>query len=209
MLRDTLFSLLSQRLGNRADLVSRMSTEVQLLQEVVLEKHAWLPWFLETEMASTVTVLGEARIQLPDDFLSELEEQSLWIYDSTLENPYLGLDKKDFDDMIVRFPGTGKPRAYALGADYFYLGPAPDDEYPLKMRYYAMDTVLDSNIENKWLKHASDVVLAELGIVMAEKHMQHFELAQTFRKDAEVAWNRLYASHIARQEVNRSRVMEA
>lgn len=209
MLRDDLFSLLSQRLGNRADLISRMETEVQLLQDTVLEQHAWLPWFLETEIATATTTVGDERVLLPVDFLIEIEEEALWVYVDTEENPYSALKKMPYDAMIARYPGPGRPYAYALGGNYFLLRYIPDAEYIVKMRYMAKDDALTTNIQNKWLKFASDVVLAELGIVFAEKHMQHFELAQTFRADATAAWNRLYSVHVARQEANLSRVMEA
>jgi hypothetical protein len=111
--------------------------------------------------------------------------------------------------MLAQYPGTGRPKAYSIGADEFRFGPTPDAIYTVKMRYKAKDTTLDTNIENQWLKYASDVVLAELGIVMAEKHMQHPKLAEAFRNDAGVAWTRLYSKHTAREEDNHSRVMEA
>jgi hypothetical protein len=208
MLRDSLFDLLAQRLGNRQDLVSRMATEVQLLQDVKLEQNYWLPWFLETEMAYTATTAGEERVELPADFLGEVEEQALWLYDSTASLQYKALRKMEYDDMIVKYPGTGTPEAYAIGANYLFVRSIPDAVYTLKMRYLARDAVLDSNIENQWLKYASDLVMAELGAVMAKQHMQYMELAATFENDAKLAWDRLYKAHIARQEANIERVME-
>lgn len=209
MLRDALFTLLSQRLGNRSDLIPRMETEAQLLQEVKLERNEWLPWFLETEIASTETVAGEERVQWPSDFLGEIEEQALWLYVESEGNSMIPLRKMTYDEMIARYPGAGRPLAYASGAEYIYLRPIPDAAYILRMRYYAKDVVLDINIENKWLKYASDVVLAELGLVMASKHMQHNDLAAVFAQDAQAAWRRLYNAHVARQEANLERVMEA
>lgn len=209
MVRDTLLSLLGQRLGNRTDLTTRMITEVQLLQEVRLEQNSWIPWFLETEMATSATVAGEERLALPTDFLAEIEEQTLWLYDSTQDVVWIPLRKMAYDNMLAKYPDTGRPKAYSLGPDEYRFGPVPDDIYTVKMRYKAKDDILDTNIENKWLKHASDVVLAELGIVMAEKHMQHPKLAETFRNDAGVAWTRLYNKHVAREEENQNRVMEA
>lgn len=209
MIRDTLFSLLAQRLGNRTDLITRMATEVQLLQETKLEGHEWLPWFLETDKTTIDTTANDERIALPVDMLGEIEEEALWVVDSTQEQPLVPLRKMDYDDMIRMYPGTGQPKAYAVGADYIFLGPVPDAVYTITLRYMAKDATLSTNIENKWLKHASDVVIAELGAIMAKQHMQFFELAATFEQDAQKAWNRLYTKHVARQEANHERVMEA
>lgn len=186
-----------------------MATEVQLLQEVRLEQNPWLPWFLETEIATASTTALEERITLPSDFLGEIEEQALWLYDAAQDIVWTPLKKMTYDNMLARYPGTGRPKAYAVSADYFHLMPISDVVYSVKMRYMAKDAILDSNIENKWLKYASDVVLAELGVTMAEKHMQHPKLAESFRSDATTAWARLYSKHIARAEENQNRVMEA
>lgn len=187
-------------------MIARMETEAVLLQETVLEEHEWLPWFLETEMAYTTTTAGDERVQLPFDFLQEVEEQALWYDTGTALVPLI---KGDYDDNLQRYPGTGAPKRYSIGGEYLLLRPVPDATYQIKMRFLATDAALTTNIENKWLKYASDVFLAELGIAISEKHMQHFELAKTFRADAQRAWTRLYSKHVARQEINHDRVMEA
>lgn len=206
MLRDDLFALLAQRLGNRQDLIPRMETEVLLLQDTKLEQNVWLPWFLETDTVWTVTVQGDEKVQLPADFLGEIEEQALWRVDGANLIP---LQKMDYDDMLARFSAEGTPRAYAVGNGYIFLWPVPIEEITLRMRYLARAEPLTSNIENVWLKYASDVVIAELGAVLAKQHMQHGELAATFAEDARLAWDRLYKVHIGRQETNRARLMEA
>jgi hypothetical protein len=208
MLRDTLFTLLSQRLGNRPDLVSRMATEFTLLQTTKLEKNAWVPWFLESSLNDLSTVAGVEYVALPANFLSEVEEQALWYYAAAEKPAYIPLKKMDFDDMMLSSPGIGLPTSYSLFASRIYFGPVPDAVYPLKFTYNAKDTVLSADGENLWLTHASDLVIAELGAVMAGQHMQHQALANTFTVEIQKAWERLYRETIARQEVNRERVME-
>jgi hypothetical protein len=209
MLRDDLFALLAQRLGQRDDLIPRMATEVQLLQSVTLEKNLWLPWFLLTGLESLSVTLGATSVAYPDDYLGEDEDSAVWLYDATAAQPLTQLRKMAYDDMLVKYPGTGTLKAYAIGSTGFLLAPAAQEACTLKHRYFAADTVLSTNIENQWLKHAPDVVIAELGAVMAKQHMQYMELAATFENDAKVAWDRLYKAHIARQEANIERVMEA
>lgn len=209
MLRDDLFNLLALRLGRRTDLVSRMETELALLQDIKLEQNPWLPWFLITEIAETTTTANEERIAVPDDFLAEVEEDCLWLYDTTQDVVWYPLKKMDHDDLRRKYPEPGRPKAYALINQYFVLGPVPDEEFTIKMKYYAQDVSPTTNIQNQWLKYAADVVIAELGQIMAGQHMQNTALAETFKTAAAEAWNRLYTQHVARTEANQSRVMEA
>ena len=72
MTKTELFQILSWRLGDRDDLNPRMETELNFVQDYVLEANAWLPWFLVTEESEALLVAGERRLPLPTDFLSEL-----------------------------------------------------------------------------------------------------------------------------------------
>lgn len=208
MIRDNLIALVAQRIGNRTDLTSRMITELLLLQETKLEQNSWLPWFLETEMEQAALTVGEERLALPSDFLEEIEDQALWLYDTAAEVKMASLSKMGYDAMLAKYPGDGRPAAYSIGNQYFHLRPVADAAYIIKTRYMAKDALLDTNIENKWLKYASDLVIAELGAVMA-RHVQNGNLVALYEADAEKAWSRLYAKHVAREEINGSRVMEA
>lgn len=204
MLRDDLYTLVSQRLGNRSDLIDRMGTEVQLIQSLTLERNSWLPWFLTNLDTAQVTTVGDSAVPLPLDFLAEDDEQTFWI---TAEESF-PLKKMSYDDMVKRYPGSGVPRAYAQVGEGYVFGPIPDAVYPMTIRYYAADEDLSTNIENKWLKYASDLVAAELGVRMARTHMQYEELAQAITLDARAAWKRLYDVHTAYMENGRERIME-
>jgi hypothetical protein len=74
------------------------------------------------------------------------------------------------------------------------------------MRYIAKDErISDEAAAPKWLKYASDVVIAELGFVLATKHIKDADLGQQFAAEAQVAWKRLYERHVSRAEINQSR----
>lgn len=207
MLRDTAVSLIGLRLGQRTDLTSAILLEMQEVQNTVLEQHEWLPWFLESEMASADCTADDERLPLPSDFLGELEEAGLWLYDATAESPFTELSKGTYDELLRKHPTPAKPRAYAITGSYFLLKPTPDAVYSFKMRYYQADAILDTNIENKWLANASDLVMALTGVVMAEKYLQNGQLADRFKQDAGDAWARLYKRHVAWQEANQTRRM--
>jgi hypothetical protein len=205
MLRDEVVTLLGYRLGSRTDLNDRIIAEMAYVQTFNLEgTGAFLPWFLETEIATITTIADEERTVLPDDFLAEVEDQALWLYDEDSAAPWTELRKNDYDYLRVKYPVAGLPKQYALIGDYFALFPVPDDSYTIKMRYYAKDESLASeNIENKWLKHAADLVLAETGAVMAQ-HLMNFDLVAKFQQDAAIARQRLYTKHEARRHSNRT-----
>lgn len=207
MIRDQLIQLLGWRLGDRTDMGERIIAEMPFVQRQELEQHAWLPWFLETELAEALTAPGDARVALPEDFLAEIDEQHLWIVKEAGQ-PSVELLKWEYDDAKRQFPGSGEPVAYAVTGRYFHLFPTPELAYPVQMRYYAMapDMSLD-NSETPWLKYASDVVLNALGRHIAGTHLQNPQLAERFAADLQNAWTTLYTRHTARQEVNMERAL--
>jgi len=205
MLRNACRDLIALRLGNRTDLDAAIVAEMQLAQEVVMEGSGqFTPWFLETELATSSCEANEERLALPTDFLAEVEEQPLWLYDSTAAQPFTELKKDSYDVLLQQYPEAGRPRAYALTEGYFLLKPTPDVVYSFKTRYYAMAESLSSNIENDWLKYAPDLMIAVVGEVMAGKYLQNPQLAATFKTDVASAWARLYVKHESRQHNGRT-----
>jgi hypothetical protein len=205
MLRDAAVELMGYRLGQRDDLNDRIIAEMQFVQEMILEgTGAFTPWFLETEMSFVEFVAGEERVPVPDDFIGEIEGQHLWLYtaDNT-DRQYVELHKSSYDILIQRYPARATPRQYAISGSYFLLAPAPSEAGTLRMRYYAKDFPVTSNIENQWLRHASDLFMAETCAIMADDYLQNPAMAEKFRQKAIVARDRLYKKHELRQHVNR------
>lgn len=206
MTRDEVVQILGWRLGNRTDMQERILREMDFVQTTVLEENEWLPWFLESEWANALTTVGEARVPLPVDMLVEIEESHLYISKDGGEQKRLV--KKDHDTAKSLRPGSGQPEFYAIAAGYFHFFPTPDYAYELGMRYMARDVLMSAaNVETKWLKHASDLVIGEVGAAIAGKHMQNPTLAATFQVDAQKAWNRLLTKHTALSELNMTRAL--
>lgn len=207
MYRDTLIAQLQYRLGNRTGLEAKMIAEMDFVQQTLCEgTGAFTPWFLETEIASVSTQVDEERVQLPEDFLGEIEDQALWLYDATNEDaPYTELHKSSYDRLILRHQIAGIPSEYAMAGDYFLLRPIPDDIYTIRMRYYAQDVLPSTgNIENKWLKEAPDLILAELGTIIAGEYIRNPQLAAEYAQKATIARDRLYKRHERRMHANRT-----
>jgi hypothetical protein len=199
MLRDTAIALIAARLGDRDDLTNQLIAEMQLAQ-TRLESDIFLPWFLLSEKATMETEIGEDRIPLPCDFLMEFEEGTLFYVDDEEEEP-VPLVKETFEKIREAYPGTGAPKAYALTNGYFRLRYVPDAVYTLGVIYYQRDTVLDSNIENRWLLNAADWLIAETGMVAAN-WIQNDRMAQIFRAERDAARSRILTRHEARMHAN-------
>ena len=113
--------------------------------------------------------------------------------------------------LLIARPGgymDGAGVAYALASGYFQFFPRPDAAYTLQMRYYAQgESIAQANVEVSWLLHAADLVVAEVGLVIAERHLQNAALAASFRDAAAQALKTLQDRHVAMQEVNRNRLV--
>lgn len=204
-----LVKIVGWRLGDRDDMVDRIDLELDYIQDYVLEAKPWHPWFLQSELASASTQPGERRVALPMNFLAEVEESHLYIVEPTT-GKQIELIKKDPDVAQALVMGAevsvGFPRFYAISGLYFQFYPTPDAAYEVQMQYYSKDErISDSAASPKWLRFASDVVLAELLQLLAGKHIKDAEAASGFATDAQAAWNRLYQKHIAMAELNQPR----
>ena len=196
MTRDEVVARVQRGCGNRTGLELAIQEYIRDIQ-VELENEAELPWFLRTEISSVNTVVDEERVAKPQDFLAEWEDDALWFYDTAPEPGFpkwLKLEKAELDglrqDSFKLYTSLGedpanpvsivKPRAYAFDGFYFRIFPTPDKVYQLRMIYYAADTVLTTNIENKWLKYVPEIFVGMAGqrigsdINLSDKRMARF-----------------------------------
>ena len=205
MKRDDLIKLLAWRLGDKDDVTDRAIAEMDFVQTTILEEHAWLPWFLQKELAATTVDLANNKVDFPDDFLLEIEDEPLYI---VVNGESVRLTKGDHDVLKAKYPGIGQPKVYAVSGLAYCVFPIPEQTYSVELRYYGKDVLMSAdNVETPWLKYASDVVLAQLGETLSAQHYKDTNSAAAFTKDLGVAWQRLYAKHIAMVELNQSRLM--
>ena len=168
MTRDEAVTIIQQQLGFRTDLTSTIITTMKLAQ-VQLEVGPTLPWFLLSEKSHIFTLPEEERVPVPNEFIEEYEESAL-VYkpdDTTQEDVILG--KRDLDTMFKKFSAindptiTREPQFYAIRGVYFILFPTPDAIYRIQMTYYRKGVVLDTNVENVWLKHIPYLLIGKTG----------------------------------------------
>lgn len=198
-------------LGMRSDLETEIIDALKDAQ-VELEQLPELPWFLITEVSSIATVSGESRVPIPADFIREVprdEDGGLFWFDSTaaVDEQWIELEKIGLNTLRNAYQSkSGPPEAYALDALYYRIGPTPDDAYTLKQVYYAKDDVLSTNIENKWLLHAAQLMIGRAGQKVAAPVRDPAAQAEFQRLEAQ-GMDLLLRENVARQEEGRTRQM--
>lgn len=220
MNRDAAVSIIKSRLGNIQGTShdTMIVANMQLIQSTILERGHELPWFLEvdsnvegTNMTTTATI---ETVNLPSNFLRESDERKwpLLRVDSSEESGFFPLEKVDITIAVGRYTTgdgavqAGRPIKYDIVGEKVYLRYIPDAAYTLRLFYFKSDTVLDSNIENQWLKYAADLVIAETCRQTAED-LQYQKLIDKFRQDGLLARERVRRETISRREAGFMRQM--
>ena len=204
MTRDEAVALIRKRMSRfttNAVLDGYIVDEMKAYQQK-LEEKPFLPWFLLEESSSISMTIGEERVPLPSDFLKEEEGDALWLEDA--QGTEYRLEKNDYDYMRKRYTANARPVNYAIIGPYFRLRPKPDIAYTLRMIYFKNDAVLTTNIENQWLKYASDLMIAGTGVVIASQYTKDMKSAQMFMEQEAEAYRDLISTDQARKDANRT-----
>lgn len=161
--RDSAIVAIKGRLKRSSDssLDASIISEMQIIQ-TDLEKSPTLPWFLvQSDLPLSVSA-GVETVTVPTGFLREVESDNgggLWLL--TTDSEWIEIPKDDLAIIRAKWPsGTARPIRYALSNETLFLRPIADVGYSLRMNAYIEDDILSSNIENKWLKHAPEIVIA-------------------------------------------------
>lgn len=202
-------TLMLERLGNRksSDIRAKCLRELNRALER-LESGAFLPWFLEKEWTPS-TSTGIDHIDLPSDFLMEVEEGNLRVY---LNNDWSPIDTK-VDLEVLRdavYDSAGVPQAYAIFGEKLYIGPTPDGAYQLSLPYYQRSAALvdDATSNSRWLREGGEWLICTALQRVAKYHIRDNEAAADFKTEARDAKTELYKAHEARKHVNQDYKME-
>jgi hypothetical protein len=174
MLRDDAVAIAQMLMGFRTDQAANIVTMFQFVQ-TQFEMGPIRPWFLLQEDSLVRTTVGDERIEIPQDFIAECDELPLRYRPDdypTEDEVQLRKDaydvlKKNFAPSTILQNAQQIPQAYARVGNYFRIFPLPDANYMIRLIYYARDTVLSSNVENKWLKYSPDLFVGKAGKLLA------------------------------------------
>lgn len=207
MNRTQIISLVLARLGRQEGntyLTDQAELELTLIQQT-LEGGAFLPWFLISDETTLNYTAGNRAVSLGAGFLREYEEFPVYRYDASADDPYTKLQKDEFDVLEARYgpDGTGTPVAYALQGGQLELFLTPNEDGSLRLKFYEKEAELtDAVLTNAWTENTPDLLVAELGLVMAG-YKKDAERIQMFAAQRKIAFDRLVAFDIARQQALR------
>jgi hypothetical protein len=218
MIRDAAVDLIMKRLGNQTNTSLRQDiiNEMVQAQESVLEADVFHPWFLVSEESSSATTIADERVLLPSDFLALWDYAGLYRYDASLEDPYIEMSRGDWDIIKGQFNYADKPTHWDISGNYLLMRPLADAAYPLRFWYIAKGSSLagtygetgGGNVENVWLKWASDWLIAETGMVIAEQYLQYTDpRVKVWEKAAAKGRQKLLVRNIEMAEAHKCRVM--
>lgn len=156
----------------RSDLTAMIPDFIRMA-ELRLQRELRIRQMLK--VVTTVTVAGDATVELPTDFLQmrDLHLQT---------NPTMVLEYQSPSALFrnARTSESGLPKQYTVLAVEFQFAPVPDSEYTLSMLYYAKPEQLSNTVaSNVFLTVCPDLLLyAALG--EAETYIMNDPRLQTW-----------------------------
>ena len=202
MTTDEMIAQIASLLGKIGTVIdSEILLELKLAQ-IKAERSPELPWFLEVEKETTMTI-GEPRVQLPVDFLRERERSAYYV--QLTDSSLVRLVKDDLDDLRVTYPvsGTGQPKFYDIMGGYLWAYPAPDQAYTVQMHYSKRDTELAlADSGNLWSTYYPDMLMGLAG-QRACMAMRAFDVKPLFDEMVSLAANQIIVDNVARETTNR------
>lgn len=211
--RDTAVNLIKQKTGFRTSGESAIIAALQASQEtlsfggVMTEANysTEVPWFLLVEAQTLDLTAGSNLVALPDDFIKEAEDTGPWfpnLVTGTGQPPvYLEKASPGFAQRTLLGTVSG-PQVYEIRADEIWIYPAFDEDVTLYWSYYAKDVILDSNIENKWLKWVPSLLIGHAGQSYAAD-VRDKEAATEFSRLKLEGQKQLLTQNVQRQTANR------
>lgn len=208
---DTILRRLKTRTGTTA-LKDNIVKEMAIAQEVILEGNAELPWFLVAQ-TSVALAAGSNTSSFPATLLEVWEDGGLYLTISG-EDKRLNVEDWDVIRSQVNVETEGTPTQASYMGENFLWGPTPDDAYTVSFYGYLKEASLDgvygdaANVENGWLKHAADWLMAETGAVVAAQLLGDVKAAGDFVAQAGRAKKRVMDKNVYMQELLKQRFME-
>ena len=164
MLRDVAVARVKQLLGFQKNLDDEIVQAFMEVQEQ-LEQEAELPFFLRKSYNNLATVEDVREVNFPTDFIREEDSDQMFVTDSGGTKQPVVKDERGF--LRIRYPGKGLPKGYSTEVDVFHFYPIPDAVYALNGTYFAKALLLDTNIQNRWLKFLPEIIIARGGIMLS------------------------------------------
>lgn len=210
--RDTAVTLIQQKTGFRSGQADIIVERLQASQDILsfggvmteANYSTEVPWFLRKVDQPLTLSAGATVITLPDDFIKEVEDTGPWYPDtSSTGEPPIYLDKASPGASKRTFTGsTAGPQIYELRVTDMLVYPASEDALTLYWDYFGKDDLLDSNIENLWLKWVPSLLIGHAGQGFATD-MRDAEAVKEFTRMKLEGQKQLLTQNVQREMTNR------
>lgn len=135
-----------------------------------LESGKTLPRFLIREDQPLTLLAGTHTAALPTGFIREDDDNRLHFFTPTSDIAQY-LKPKRYNDAVIanlREQGPIGPSVYVIRASTIDFVTTADVNYSLVWNYFAAASLLTADIENSWLREASEWLIGEAGYRMAK-----------------------------------------
>lgn len=169
---DEAIAWIQRQLGFRRALASEIQTAIQnAIVRIELDATLVRPRFLLQEYSDVafVTTAGTRTVAIPTGFLQDAElDGGLYIYDSTLDDPYVELTKAEPAYVRGAFVESEQPTHYGIQGTNLVFGGVPDAAYDLRwFAYFKDNAAISGGDTNLWLTHRPFLIIAEAGVHIA------------------------------------------
>jgi hypothetical protein len=134
-----------------------------------LESGKTLPPFLIQQDATLLLTAGEHTVAIPEGFIREVDDElPHYVVNERIVPQFL--QRKRYQDAVVanmRAERAG-PKIYVVRRGVLDFINVADRSYTLIWSYYKKAVVLDSNVENVWLRDAAEWLIGESGWRIAQ-----------------------------------------
>lgn len=206
MTNEELYDRILVKVRRPGDAIIRAFIEdelTELLQE--WERGPFHPWFLEKRSSGLTAVVDTHQVNLPSDFLLQVEDTDLYLVDSEGERELI--PRGYHEDLESRFLGedSALPEGYDIFGGQLWFGPSPDEAYEIQLKYYKTTTPppdTSASVSNEWVLNAQGLVVAAASERLMRTYIKDTKRATEFAAEAAQKMVSLHKYHEARAHAN-------
>lgn len=177
MIRSEALSIIKRGLGFRTTQDAAIIAALQEAQRILELGHTLPSWLLSYDEEIPVTA-GSQNIVLPEGFIRLHDDHDLYYINS--DGARVFLPRRNFTEAYQAYVASGDEDDTPASVDSVYpqvwvqrgktaglVIPTPTVSFTAYLTFYKKADILDSDVENAWLREAPDVLIGMAGMTVA------------------------------------------